>query len=154
MAPPLRTQEEVNALNTNFKNIYSIGTDHCAYKKKDKSHDFLSEIPMGIGGIEHSFDIMYHLFGEKCIEKMTINPAITFGLYPKKGHINIGADADFMIYDHSQPYIIEKGHSHSDYTVFEGMQVSGRVESTIIAGKFIVEKRELKGGRGNFVLDD
>lgn len=153
MAPPLRSVKENNALNNGFDSIFSIGTDHCSYKSQDKYKEYLKNIPMGIGGVEHSFDIMYHLFGDACIDKMTINPAITFGLYPNKGLISLGADADLMIYDNSKQHIIEKGHSNSDYTAFEGLLVDGKVESTIVAGEFIVKKGEFMGGSGKFVLE-
>jgi len=153
MAPPLRSEEEVRSLKNNFADVYSIGTDHCSYKSKDKAKQYLKDIPMGIGGVEHSFDIMYHLYGDACIDKMTINPAITFGLYPNKGLISLGADADFMIYDNSRQYIIEKGQSNSDYSAFEGMLVDGKVESTILGGEFVVKKGEFMGGSGKFVLE-
>jgi len=153
MAPPLRSEEEKNILSKDFKYIYSIGTDHCAYKSMDKSHSYLHQIPMGIGGIEHSFDIMFHLYGEECIDRMTINPAVLFGLYPEKGQLRIGSDADIMIYDNTKPQIIKKGHSNSDYSVYDGMSVDGRVESTILRGNFVVEKGQFVGGSGRFVLD-
>jgi len=152
MAPPLRSRKESEWLNHNFDSVYSIGTDHCSYKAEAKEKDYLNQIPMGIGGVEHAFDIMYHLYGEACIERMTINPAITFGLYPKKGHLGIGADADIMIYDTSHQHIIEKGHSNSDYSVYEGMMTDGKVESTIVGGNFVVKKGELIGGRGKCLL--
>ncbi len=85
MAPPLRSEEESRLLADQFKYIYSIGTDHCSFTLKDKQHELLKDIPMGIGGIEHSFDLMYHQFGEACIEKMSLHPALAFGLYPKRG---------------------------------------------------------------------
>ncbi len=153
MAPPLRSESESELLKNNFKYIYSIGTDHCSFTKENKNNKYLKDMPMGIGSVEHSFDIMYKLYGESCIDAMTINPAITFGLYPAKGHINIGADADLMIYDTNIQTIIEPGHSASDYTVYDGMVVNGKVESTISRGKFVVEKGEFLGGSGKFVLE-
>lgn len=153
MAPPLRSEDENQSLINDFADVYSIGTDHCSYKTQDKMKQYLKDIPMGIGGVEHSFDIMYHLFGQACIDKMTINPAITFGLYPNKGMISLGTDADFMIYDNTKQRIIEKGHSNSDYTAFEGLLVDGRVESTIVGGEFVVKNGEFLGGSGKFVLE-
>ncbi len=153
MAPPLRTEEERSLLEEQFKDIYSIGTDHCSYTTAMKNHTYLKDIPMGIGGVEHSFDIMYSLFGDRCIDPMTINPAIAFGLYPAKGHINIGADADMMIYDNSQQRIIEGPIGESDYTVYEGMMVNGQVESTIIGGNFVLKKGEFLGGSGQYVME-
>lgn len=154
MAPPLRSVEECDLLAENFQNVYSIGTDHCSYTRELKDHEYLKDMPMGIGGVEHSFDIMFKQFGIDCIDKMTINPALTFGLYPKKGQIKIGADADMMIYDTTKQGILEKGHSASDYTVFEGMLVNGKVETTILGGKYIMKKGEFLGGKGKYVLED
>jgi len=153
MAPPLRSEEEMILLHNQFDQVFSIGTDHCAYTSADKHHTYLKDIPLGVGGIEHSFDLMYQHFGEACIEKMTLNPALVFGLYPKKGHINVGADADIMIYDPMYQHVIKKGHSNSDYTVYEDMLVSGKVESTMVGGEFIMERGELKGGHGKYVFD-
>jgi dihydropyrimidinase len=153
MAPPLRSDAEMQLLNKQFNKVYSIGTDHCAYKSTDKKHERLIDIPLGIGGIEHSFDIMYQHFGEACIERMTLNPALIFGLYPRKGHINVGADADIMIYNPTYQHVIQKGHSNSDYTVYEDMLVSGKVESTMVGGEFVMERGELKGGQGKYVFD-
>ncbi len=153
MAPPLRTEEEREYLEKSFKYIYSIGTDHCSYTTAMKNHTYLKDIPMGIGGVEHSFDIMYTLFGDHCIAPMTINPAIRFGLYPAKGHINIGADADIIIYDTSRQRIIEGPIGNSDYTVYEGMLVNGRVESTIVGGNFVLRKGEFLGGSGHYVME-
>lgn len=153
MAPPLRTEEERELLEDRFKHIYSIGTDHCSYTSELKNKEWLKDIPMGIGGVEHSFDIMYSIYGADCIDKMTINPAVTFGLYPNKGHIFIGADADIMIYDDSKQRIIEGSIGNSDYTVYEGMMVNGQVESTIVGGEFVLKKGEFLGGSGRCVLE-
>ncbi|MBN2220686.1 MAG: amidohydrolase family protein [Vallitaleaceae bacterium] len=151
LAPPLREAHSQDLLFENYDAIYTIGTDHCAYRKEDKHKELLSEIPLGIGGIEHSFDIMYHLFKEKAIEKMTIHPAIMFGLYPQKGHISVGADADLMIYNPNIQQLINKGHSLSDYTPYEGLLVDGRVESTIVGGRFVLKDLEFLGGKGEYV---
>lgn len=153
MAPPLRSDEEMHMLIDRFNHVYSIGTDHCSYRSEDKRKALLKDIPLGIGGIEHSFDIMFHLFGASCIEKMTLNPALMFGLYPKKGHINIGTDADLMIYNPTYQHVIEKGHSNSDYTVYEDMLVSGKVESTMVGGEYVMKYGELIGGRGKYVFE-
>lgn len=153
MAPPLRSDAEMQLLHKQFDQVYSIGTDHCSYRSTDKKHTYLSDVPLGVGGIEHSFDLMYQHFGAACIEKMTLNPALIFGLYPRKGHINVGADADIMIYNPTYQHVIEKGHSNSDYTVYEDMLVRGQVESTMVGGEFVMERGELKGGHGKYVFD-
>ncbi len=58
-----------------------------------------------------------------------------------------------MIYDNTRQRVIERGHSNSDYTVYEGMLVDGKVESTIVSGEFVVKKGELIGGSGRFVYE-
>ncbi|WP_105617454.1 dihydroorotase [Vallitalea okinawensis] len=154
MAPPLRTVEEVNLLKDNFNYINTIGTDHCPFLKAEKKQEKLIGTPMGIGGVEHSFNIMYSLFGEKVVDKMTIEPAKIFGLYPKKGTLQRGADADIVIYDPTKKHVINEDHSSCDYSIYQGYEVCGDIESTISRGCFVVKDKELIGGRGQYVRDE
>lgn len=151
MAPPLRSGEEVDLLKESFDYINTIGTDHCPFMKNEKEQERLIGTPMGIGGVEHSFNIMYSLFKEKAIDKMTLQPAKIFGLYPGKGTLRIGSDADIVIYDPSRKSVIKEDHSLCDYSIYEGYEVCGQIESTISRGHFVVKNRELIGGRGQYV---
>ncbi len=151
LAPPLRTREEVKLLNKLIDNVNTIGTDHCPFYMEEKNKEFLKDLPLGIGSIEHSFNIMYSLFQEKIIDKMTINVAKIHNLYPKKGVIQVGSDADMFIYDNTVESKITENHSSCDYSVYTDKLVLGKVESTISRGKFIVKKSKLIGGQGEFL---
>ncbi len=150
MTPPLRSEEEVETLRENFDAVYTIGTDHCPFNKSEKlSGRFTKEIPQGIGGVEFSFVLMYTLFGEKVIDKFTENVAKAYGLYPKKGTLEIGSDADVVIFDPDVEWVIKGHHSASDYNVYEGFEVRGKVVSTISRGEFVVKDGEFVGKEGH-----
>ncbi len=151
LAPPLRTQNEVNILNEDIDSVYTIGTDHCPFMKKDKTHNLLKDIPLGIGSIEHSFDIMYSLFQNKIIDKMTINVAKVHNLYPQKGVIQVGSDADMFIYNTKSSGVISENHSRCDYSVYNGRKTLGKVETTISRGKFIIKDGKFLGGKGKYL---
>ena len=149
-APPLRSLREKELLFKHAEYIYTIGTDHCAFMEKDKKKRYLNDIPLGIGGIEHSLSIMRHHLGDQAIDKMTLHVAQTQGLR-KKGKIEIGYDADFAIF---RPMPNEKmygNHGTCDYSVYEGLHGSGKVVSTIIRGKFVLKNGELLGGEGQWI---
>ncbi len=153
MTPPLRSAYERDLLHEYFNVVFTLGTDHCPFMKEDKfSGKYTNEIPQGIGGVEFSFSLMFTLFGEEAIDKFTENVARSFGLYPKKGVIEVGSDADFCVFDPEKEWVIKNHHSKSDYTVYEGIKVKGKVVSTILRGEFIVKDGELVAeGKGEFV---
>lgn len=151
MAPPLRSEKEVEKLKNNIDYIATIGTDHCPFMKEEKfRYDRADNVPKGIGAIEHSFSLMYTLFGERIISKYTSRPAEIFGL-KKKGRIGEGFDADIVIYDDNISREIEVGSSRCDYSVYENMEVRGRVVTTISRGRIIVDKGIFYGRRGKFL---
>jgi dihydropyrimidinase len=151
MTPPLRSMEEVNKLNKYIDYIYTIGTDHCPFNSGDKKKNYVNEIPMGIGGIEQSFPVMYSIFGEKVIDKFTINPARAHGLYPRKGSLKPGSDADIVIFDPNNEYRINEQHSLCDYNVYENFIAKGKVCSTISRGRFVVKDGSFLGGEGEYI---
>ncbi len=138
MAPPLRSQTEAKLLHKLIDDVYTIGTDHCSFNRRDKDVRYLKDIPLGIGGIEYSFNVLYQIFGDKIIDKMTINVAKTHKLYPQKGIISEGSDADMFIY-HLNPSFITKNHGFTDHTLYKNFPVKGEIVSTISNGKFIVK---------------
>ena len=71
LTPPLRYLKEIDELRKNIENVSVIGTNHCPFKSYEKERETLDLIPMGIGGIEHSFNLLYTMFGEKIIDKFT-----------------------------------------------------------------------------------
>jgi len=151
LAPPLRTTEEAELLNKLIDHVNTIGTDHCPFYMEEKNKKFLKDLPLGIGSIEHSFNIMYSLFQDKIIDKMTKNVAKIHNLYPQKGVIQVGSDADMFIYDKTVESKISDDHSSCDYSVYKDKLVLGKVESTISRGKFIVKKSKFIGGHGEFL---
>lgn len=151
MTPPLRSDWEVEKLNNQIDNIFTIGTDHCPFKAFHKNKKFTSEIPMGIGGVEYSFPLMYERFGEKIIDKFTKNPAIIHGLYPRKGALLPGADADIVVFDENAEYVIKGNHSNVDYNIYKDMEITGKACTTISNGKFVVKDGSFVGGAGEYL---
>ncbi|MBI9009377.1 MAG: amidohydrolase family protein [Tenericutes bacterium] len=137
LAPPLRSKDEMVKLRENINDVFSIGTDHCAFFKEDKNHYMLKEIPLGIGGIEYSFDLMYQVFQEKIIDKMSKN---IFKLYEieDRGEIKEGNLANLFVYD-LMSNEIDDFHGLTDYSVYHNLPRKGRVIHTINRGKFIVK---------------
>ena len=153
LGPPLRSLEEQNKLKENIPIIDTIGTDHCPFTKEEKMrYKEASKIPKGLGSLEFSFSLMYHLFGDEIIDKFTLNPAKIHKLFPKKGIIQVGSDADFVIFDPVKVLFIDSDHSNSDYTPYNSMITTGIVESTILRGEFLVKNRKLVGSmKGQFI---
>ena len=151
MTPPLRSEREVKKLNDQIDSIFTIATDHCPFNSVDKNKEFVNEIPMGIGSIEYSFSLMFAKFGEKIIDKFTKNPAIVHGLYPQKGTLLPGSDADIVIFDRNEHYIITEKHSNVDYNLYKDMEITGKVCTTISKGKFIVKDGIFIGGKGEYL---
>ncbi|MCB2293275.1 amidohydrolase family protein [Clostridium algoriphilum] len=151
MTPPLRSEREVKKLNHQIDNIFTIGTDHCPFNSFDKNKEFINDIPMGIGGVEYSFPLMYERFGEKVIDKFTKNPAIVHGLYPRKGTLLPGSDADIVVFDENAQYTICENHSNVDYNIYKDIEITGKVCSTISRGKFVVKDGVFVGGKGEYI---
>ncbi|MFO7969644.1 MAG: dihydroorotase [Bacillota bacterium] len=141
LAPPLRTVKEKEKLINNFSDIYTIGTDHCAFMKEDKQATLLKDIPLGIGGIEFSFDVLFQLFGKNAIPKMSKNIS---GLYPnlsKYGKIKVGNLANIFVYELHEN-IIKNHHGFSDYTIYKYLKRKGKVIHTINRGEYIIKSGE------------
>jgi dihydropyrimidinase len=153
LAPPLRSVKEKLKLRENIDKINVMSTDHCSFTKEDKrKYSEVSKVPKGLGSIEFSFSLMYNLFGDKIIDKFTKNPAKIFGLSPNKGDISINTDADLVIFNPNKEYMIDSGHSNSNYSPYEGIKLKGKVEKTILRGKLIVDNYEYIGNvKGKFI---
>src|SRR5579862_4301814 len=165
--PPPRAKEnqEVlwNAVRTNV--LQAISTDHCAYLFKGQKdaglHDF-RQIPNGGPGLENRLQ-MIHQFGvregritlNRMVELLCTNPAKLFGLYPRKGTLAVGSDADVVVFDPEKKVTISAAthHSRSDYNLFEGTEVEGSPEVVLLRGNVIVDGDELlaKPGSGQFI---
>lgn len=149
MTPPLRDREEAKRLADEIDEIHTIGSDHCAFDNCDKKHEWTGDIPMGIGGMDHSFALMHHRFGSKIIDKFTKNVAQIHGLYPRKGTLLPGADADIVVYDqNASEQIRSRGNIHSPYA---GMVAVGKVQDTLCRGEFVVRNGVFLGGQGQYL---
>lgn len=151
MAPPLRSEEQRQLLVENWSSIDTIGTDHCTFFKRDKQKADTANIPMGVGGVEVSFCVMYSLFGDSAIDRFTVRPAKAHGLYPQKGALLPGADADVVVFDPDVETVAGSGHSACDYSLYTGMRFRGKVCSTLVRGRFVVKDGDLRRTVGQFV---
>src|SRR5213593_3745976 len=165
--PPPRAKENQdvlwNAVRTDV--LSAISTDHCAFRwdgQKTLGRDDFSKIPNGGPGIENRLH-MIHEFGARAgrislnrmVELLSTNPAKLFGLYPRKGTIAVGSDADVVVFDPEKKLTITAAcqRSKSDYNLFEGTEVTGSSEVVLVRGTIVVEAGELKvePGYGRFV---
>jgi dihydropyrimidinase len=165
--PPPRHKENQdvlwNAVRTDV--LSAISTDHCAFLwdgQKTMGRDDFSKIPNGGPGLDDRVRMIHH-FGvregrislNRMVELLSTNPAKLFGLYPRKGTIAVGSDADVVIFDPEKPRTISAATqlSKSDYNLYEGTEVVGDVETVLLRGQVIVDGGELVGkpGVGEFV---
>lgn len=145
-APPLRPATSQAMLKALFDDIHTFGTDHCAFHKADKLNKRLEEMPMGIGGVEQAFTVLYSIFGLKVVPKMTSHVAKTFHLH-HKGAIKINHDADCFIFNPNAQHL-NSHHGYADYNLYQGMDVKGAVETTLLRGALRVNQTSFKEGRG------
>jgi dihydropyrimidinase len=142
-----------------------VSTDHCPFnwpEQKGLGRDDFSKIPNGGPGIENRLHMLY-TFGvrtgrfsmNRFVELVSTNPAKYFGLYPRKGTIAPGSDADIVIWDPEKKLTIsaKTHHSNVNYNLFEGTQVIGAPDVVLVRGQVIVESDELvaQPGAGQFV---
>ena len=145
--------------------LSAISTDHCAFLwdgQKTIGRDDFSKIPNGGPGLENRLH-MIHEFGvrsgritlNRMVELLATNPAKLFGLYPRKGTIAVGSDADIVVFDPEKKLTISAAtqHSKSDYNLYEGTEVTGSPEVVLLRGNVLVEGDQLVAspGIGRFV---
>ena len=145
-------------LRTNDLSV--VATDHCPFCFKEQKElglgDF-SAIPNGIGGVEHRMDTIYQgvVHGElslaRWVELCSTTPARMFGLYPKKGVVAPGSDADIVIYDpNAKTHIsVDTHHMNMDYSAYEGMVIDGKVDTVISRGTVVIEGAAYVGRKGH-----
>jgi dihydropyrimidinase len=159
--PPLREKESVEALWRGIDQgwVHTIGTDHIALKK-EKKMDVWEGDP-GFPGVETLLPLVLtqamqrNIALQKIARVCSMNPAQIFGLYPTKGTIRPGADADIVIVELEKPYRIKSNrlHSKGDFSPFEGMEVNARVEATWLRGNLVYQAGgELKERMGKKIL--
>ncbi|MBR4121380.1 MAG: amidohydrolase family protein [Spirochaetales bacterium] len=165
MTPPLREKSDNRALREALRDgeIQVLATDHCAFTREQKlsSSDCRTIYP-GIPGTEEILLLLNTLKDETegmtmsdVVRLVSANPAKLFGIYPRKGSLEVGTDADITIFDPNERWTLEdeKMHSASHYTPYRHFGVHGKVKATILRGSVIMENGEYYGqpGEGRFI---
>jgi dihydropyrimidinase len=165
--PPLRPKEHQPKLWDGLKNdhLQVVSTDHCPFCFKDQKilgKDDFTKIPNGGPGIENRLQLIHHhgvnsgkITLNRFVELTSTTPARIFGMYPRKGEIAPGSDADLVIWDAEAPHTIsvKTHHMKVDYSMFEGFEVRGNARMVLSRGEVIVDGQEFLGkpGRGNYI---
>jgi len=165
--PPLRPKEHQPALWRGLRNddLSIVSTDHCPFcykEQKEMGKGDFTKIPNGGPGIEHRMSLIYsggvaagRFSVNRFVEITSSTPAKLFGLYPRKGTIAVGSDADIVIFDPKRTHTISRKthHMRVDYSMFEGIKVTGMPEVVMSRGRVLLEKGkfEAKPGSGQFV---
>ena len=149
-APPLRSERERQLLVANYKDVISIGTDHCSFMKKEKDFPTLKGFPLGVGGVEHAFTLMYRRFGDEIIDKMSINTA-KIQDFPSKGELKVGMDADVSIFKDDDSMVINSNHGKCDYSIYEGLISAGEFVHVLRRGVFVLKDRKLIESKGKLL---
>lgn len=166
MSPPLRSRGDQTALWEGLLrgDIDFVSSDHVAFdrEQKDPGHGDFSKARHGIAGIELLPSLLYSegvvrrdMTPQQFVRLTSYNPARIFGLYPRKGNLSVGADADLVIIDPREEKVVRAVdlHMNVDYSVYEGMRLQGVSTATISRGEVVAKDGEFHGtpGRGQFV---
>ncbi len=174
MTPPLRTRNDQDALWAGLRTgaLSVVSTDHCPFCmaeqpygmlfSKQQGRDDFSKIPNGAPGIETRLSLVFdggvrtgQISLNRFVELMSTAPAKLFGLYPQKGTIAPGSDADLVLFDPNEAWTIRAAEHHSrvDYSLFEGRRLSGQVKKVFLRGQLIVDGTSWNGrdGMGRFL---
>ncbi|QIQ01830.1 dihydropyrimidinase [Streptomyces liangshanensis] len=159
---PLRPREHQAALWRGLRtnDLQVVSTDHCPFcftGQKDMGRGDFSKIPNGLPGVENRMDLLHqavvegHLTRRRWIEIACAAPARMFGLYPRKGTIAPGADADVVIYDPHREQTLSAAthHMNVDYSAYEGKRITGQVETVLSRGEPVIDRREFTGRAGH-----
>ncbi|ORM28735.1 dihydropyrimidinase [Williamsia sp. 1135] len=166
---PLRSREEGHQdelwryIRTG--DVATVATDHCPFcmkGQKDMGIGNFANIPNGIGSVEHRMDLMFQgvkdgrISLERWVDVCATTPAKMFGMYPRKGIISPGADADLVIYDpngHTSIGLEKTHHMNLDYSAYEGYEIDGHVDTVLSKGSVIIDQGDYLGtkGHGSFI---
>jgi dihydropyrimidinase len=163
MTPPLREKWNQAELWKGLKtdDLQVISTDHCPFcmkEQKELGRDDFSKIPNGAPGVEHRVPLIYNggvvenrISLNRFVELTSTAAAKMFGLFPKKGTIAVGSDADIVIFDPDKQQTISAAthHMNVDYSAYEGKTIRGVVETVLSRGRVVVDNNELKGKAGD-----
>lgn len=161
-SPPLREKWNQERLwdGLRLQTLDTIGSDHSPFQYEDKKRlaaiDF-SRIPNGVPVIEEQYGIIYHhgvaegrITLQRFAEITSTNPARLFGMYPTKGVIAVGSDADLVIFDPNGQRVLQHAtqQHHTDYNAFEGKELQGVIRMVLSRGEIIAEEGVYTGGEG------
>jgi dihydropyrimidinase len=163
--PPLRDQQDINALWTGLRQgvIHTVCTDHAPWSlaaKLDRNHTITNLRP-GVADLQTILPLLYsegvrlgRISPGRFVEITSTNAAKLFGLYPRKGTIAVGSDADLVIFDPNLTQTVESTmmKSNSDYTVFEGWRVTGWPVITLRRGEIVFRDGEVLGQPGSGIV--
>jgi dihydropyrimidinase len=161
-SPPVRAKQHQANLWRGLRtdDLSVVSTDHCPFcmkEQKELGRDDFTKIPNGLPVVEHRLDLTYQgvLAGElslpRWVEVNSTTPARMFGLYPKKGVLAPGSDADIVVYDPQAGHTISAAthHMNVDYSAFEGMAVTGSVATVISRGQVVIEDGRFTGDKSH-----
>jgi dihydropyrimidinase len=167
MSPPLRDKSNWDPLwkGLAYGDLQVVSTDHCPFNfkgQKDKGKDNFALIPNGAPGIEHRMMLLFHegvnkkrIGLNRFVELVATAPAKLFGLFPQKGTVAVGTDADLVLFDPKARYRIsaKTHHQNVDYTPYEGFQGKGVPKTVFSNGRIIVADGKFSGtpGTGRFL---
>ncbi|MCW5960235.1 MAG: dihydropyrimidinase [Pyrinomonadaceae bacterium] len=167
MTPPLREKHNHDELWKGLKmdDLQTIATDHCPFCMKDQKElgrDDFSKIPNGAPGVEYRMELIYNggvvenrISLNRFVELTSTAAAKMFGMFPKKGAIAVGSDADIVIFDTEKEHIftLEAQHMNVDYCAYEGKTIKGKVETVLSRGRVVIENGEclVDKGSGQFI---
>ena len=171
MSPPLRPRGNEKALWRGLVNgwLQVVATDHCSFRMKsarglpgkDLGRDDFSKIPGGAPGVETRMPLLWdavhkgRLTPSRFVEVAATAPAKLFGLYPRKGHLSPGADADIVLIDPKKRHTIsaKTHHVNVDYNPYEGMTLHGAIRDVFVRGTHMVSGDRFVGkpGHGKFL---
>jgi dihydropyrimidinase len=163
MSPPLRAKGNEERLWRGLagNDLQAVSTDHCPFCMKEQKElgkgDF-SKIPNGAPGIETRMSLLYdggvagkRISLNRFVELTSTSPAKIFGLFPRKGTIAPGSDADIVIFDHRKTHTLsaKTHHMKVDYNPYEGRQVTGAAETVLSRGRIVIESGKFTGKPGS-----
>jgi dihydropyrimidinase len=167
MSPPLRDKSNWDPLwkGLAYGDLQVVSTDHCPFNfkgQKDKGKKNFAQIPNGAPGIEHRIMLLFHegvnkkrIGLNRFVELVSTAPAKLFGLFPKKGTVTVGSDADLVLFDPKAPFKIsaKTHHQNVDYTPYEGFTGKGVPKIVFSNGQIIVNDGNFVGkpGAGRFI---
>jgi dihydropyrimidinase len=166
MSPPLRQKKDQETLwaGINQGLVQVVATDHCPFKWEQKlmGKDDFSKIPNGHPAIENRMELLFsegvnkgRISLNKYVEVACTNPAKIFGMFPRKGTIAVGSDADLVIFDPKEQHTLsaKTHHMNVDYSGYEGWNLTGKVKTVILRGKLAIENGNclVEKGYGQFI---